>query len=429
MITFLDILSFVFSIAYGFVFFWMLKTFLRLRDNKFVKILGFVLFLPLADCIIYSNDLPGILGAMMGFFVYLLVFYQGTLIEKGSVLLIFYPALIAINYLTQDIGAQFFHLAASIDYGEEIVWNHNLHLISTGIHTASLLIRLFFWIGAWRILRKSLSQITSHLTLRMWLIVDMLVLASFVAIFTIIYFMPEDPAIVYPICGASIFSSFGCIYLASYICNSVQIAYRAQELEMQHSYYTDRLKEEERVRSIYHDLKNHLLVLESQAGHSQDTQSSLLSLQSQIEGYEAYHHTGNDFLDILLRDKSRIAREKQIDISASAHFQDSTFLDPLDISTIFGNALDNAIEASVKLPPPQRLITLKARRVRNMLAATIENNMAADVPIAGKTSKKDVLVHGFGLPNIKKAVEKYGGQCTTRAEDGTFTLKILIPIP
>ena len=64
-----------------------------------------------------------------------------------------------------------------------------------------------------------------------------------------------------------------------------------------------------------------------------------------------------------------------------------------------------------------------------MLAATIENNMAADVPIAGKTSKKDVLVHGFGLPNIKKAVEKYGGQCTTRAEDGTFTLKILIPVP
>lgn len=49
-----------------------------------------------------------------------------------------------------------------------------------------------------------------------YLIMDIgsrLFLASFVAIFTIIYFMPEEPIIVYPICGASILSSFGCIYL------------------------------------------------------------------------------------------------------------------------------------------------------------------------------------------------------------------------
>lgn len=49
-------------------------------------------------------------------------------------------------------------------------------------------------------------------------------------------------------------------------------------------------------------------------------------------------------------------------------------MEPLDISTIFGNAIDNAIEASENLPEYKRLITVKAERVRDMLLITIENN-------------------------------------------------------
>lgn len=45
------------------------------------------------------------------------------------------------------------------------------------------------------------------------------------------------------------------------------------------------------------------------------------------------------------------------------------------------------------------------------------------------TTKKDRFVHGFGIPNIKKAVEKYDGQCSFHQGDGTYLLKILIPIP
>lgn len=428
-ITFLDALAYVFAAAYAFVFFWILKTFLCLRKNRLVKAAAFLAFIPLADCVIYSNDLVGILGTMIGFILYLLLFYRGSLMVKLSVVLVFYPALIGINYLTQDIGARLFHRAASIEFGQDIVWTHDLLLTSTALHTASFLFRLLFWVGAWLILRRFLSQITSNLTTRIWLIVDMLSLASFVAIFTIIYFMPENAVIIYPICGASIFSSFGCVYLASYICNSVQLAYRAQELEMQHSYYRDRLKEEERVRSIYHDLKNHLLILEAQSDSSRETQKTIQTLKAQIEGYETYQHTGNDFLDIILRDKFRISREKKIDFSAVVHFEDGSFLEPLDISTIFGNALDNAIEASEKLPEGQRLITVKAARVRDMLAATVENNTASNLPLSGKTTKKDALLHGFGLPNIQKTVEKYGGQCRTQTDGRTFMLKILIPLP
>ena len=206
--------------------------------------------------------------------------------------------------------------------------------------------------------------------------------------------------------------------------DKVQIA----QLQQQYAYYQDKLKDEERIRSIYHDLKNHLLVMESRQ-NTEETRQMAETLRSQIAGYEDYVHTGNEFLDIILKDKAAKAREKQIDFSAMVDFHGIDFMEPLDISTIFGNAIDNAIEASENLPEYKRLITVKAERVRDMLLITIENNTQPGNHLTEGTTKKDRFVHGFGIPNIKKAVEKYGGQCSFQQEERVYRLKILIPCP
>ena len=204
----------------------------------------------------------------------------------------------------------------------------------------------------------------------------------------------------------------------------IQIA----QLNQQYSYYRDKLKAEERVRSIYHDMKNHLLVLEgSQAADA--THQMVEKLRSQIVDYENYIHTGNEFLDIIVQEKIKVAKEKGIDFNVLVHFEDGLFLDALDISVIFGNALDNAIEASEKLPQEQRLITVKAERRQDMLVIIVRNNMLSDTPVSKQTSKADSYLHGFGLPNIRNAAEKYGGQCSTSIENGIFTLKLILPIP
>lgn len=65
-------------------------------------------------------------------------------------------------------------------------------------------------------------------------------------------------------------------------------------------------------------------------------------LHSQIADYENDIHTGNAFLDIIVREKAAVAKEKGIDFNVLVHFEDGLFLYALDISTIFGNALDNA---------------------------------------------------------------------------------------
>lgn len=475
MIQFLDILSFILECLYVFVFFWILHTFLPVRKNWIVRVLAVFFCSFLAGVIVYSNDLANLLGTLIGFCIYLIIFHRGRWVEKLTAVLIFYPAVIAVNYMMQDIGSNIFFGLTGDNIGDNISeWPPGALLLSTGIHTATLLARLLFWTGAWLFLRKYLKNTTYTLTNRMWLIVDTLMLASVVSIFTIIYFMPERMIIVYPICTASIFSSFGCIYLASYMCSAMQTAWHAQELEMRQAYYEEKMEDETRIRRIYHDMKNHLLVLEnavpgagaavpgaenvpaggrpgvtgnaSAGGSLADSgqtasyvshggfqgpgvRASIEHLQQQIASYENYYRTGNAYLDVIIRDKAKTAREKQIDFTAVIHFEDGAFLDPLDISTIFGNALDNAIEASEKLAIPRRVITVKSRRIHDMMVIAVENNALPGADTSGRTTKEDSFLHGFGLSNIKSTAEKYDGQCTVKCEGGIFVLKIIIPVP
>lgn len=429
MISVLHALGFLLEWCYGFVFFWILQTFLPLRESRFVRILAFLLCGCMACVIVYANDLDALLGAMLGFVAYVAVFHRGSRLEKLTAVLVFYPAVIAINYLMRNIGSELFFRLTGAPSGIDMGWTSGMYLMSTVIYTTFLALRLLFWLGTWALLGKYLKQISAVLTRKLWLMIDALMLAPVVAIFTVLYFLPERAAIAYPICGAAVFSSFGGIYFVSYLCSTVQTACRAQELEQKQAYWQDRLRDEERIRSIYHDMKNHLLVLQTRTDHPQEVMQSIQTLQEQISDFESYIHTGNDFLDILLRDKAQIARQKQIDFSAVIQLEDVGFLTPLDISTIFGNALDNAIEASEKLPQELRLITAKASRIRDMLVITVENSMLPGPAAGGRTSKQDPFVHGFGLPNIRKAVEKYGGQCKAETSDGRFVLKIVIPIP
>ena len=355
MIQFFEFLSFLLAWGYTFVFFWIIQTFLPLRKNWILKIAAFIVCGYLADSIIYSNDLGSLFGTMLLFLAYVFIFYRGALIEKISVLLVFYPALIAVNYLMLDIGGRTFQAVTHSTY-EEALQSPELMLTSTAIHTFSL-------------------------------------------------------------------------FLASYICNATETAFRAQELEMQRNYFKSRIKDEERVRSVYHDMKNHLLVLESKP-NTDETRQMAQELRTQIADYEDYVRTGNEFLDIIMKDKAEKAREKHIDFSVAIDFKDIDFIEPLDISTLFGNGIDNAIEACEKLREEDRVILVKAGRVQNFVSILIENNCVEEALTKGRrTTKADTLLHGFGLSNMQKAAEKYGGTCTTRREDGKFTLKILIPVP
>lgn len=207
-----------------------------------------------------------------------------------------------------------------------------------------------------------------------------------------------------------------------------------EKMKVQYQYYEERLKDEQRVREIYHDMKNHLLVLQAQLkesrntdnqGKRQETEKMISKLQNEISAYGNYIQTGNAFLDVILKDKMTQAKEKQIDFLAEIDFSKGGFIEGLDISTIFGNAFDNAIEACIKLPEEERMITVKTG-VRNHFFLILIENSAND--FSETTTKEDDFLHGFGKKNIQKSVAKYQGSCQWNYENGIFSLSILFPL-
>lgn len=108
-------------------------------------------------------------------------------------------------------------------------------------------------------------------------------------------------------------------------------------------------------------------------------------------------------------------------------------MDWMDISNMFGNMLDNAMEAVMPLPADQRLIHLSVARQRNFLCIMMENPYDENVqvelrggfPIALHKSRE---FHGFGVKSIAATAKKYNGTASFTREQGWFRLRVLIPL-
>ncbi len=323
MIFFFDMLTFIFSWAYRAVFFWSLHTFIPLRRGLPFRILAFLASSMFTGVVVYLNYLPNILLPLCEFSLYMIIFHQGKLAEKIMAVLIFYPVMISVNFLMQNIFSQiFFHVTgAPGDFGYG--WTETEWMFSSILYALSRMIRFLVWIGISLLLKTSLRRMRISLPMKLQLIVVLIIAVPTVACFTTIYFIPDQPAIVYPLCVVVVFSNLSCILLVEYLHKSTQEMYHAQKLKMQQNYYEAKLKNEERIRSIYHDMKNHLLVMESKQ-NTEETRQMAETLRSQIADYEDYVHTGNEFLDIILKDKAAKAREKQIDFPLWLTFTGST---------------------------------------------------------------------------------------------------------
>ena len=104
----------------------------------------------------------------------------------------------------------------------------------------------------------------------------------------------------------------------------------------------------------------------------------------------------------------------------------------MDICSIFGNALDNAIECELKIPDKEkRLIHVTVSQQKNFLMIRVENyfeGVLRQKEGSFATTKKEKQFHGYGIKSIKYTVDKYGGAVHIDAEKQWFDLKILIPL-
>lgn len=185
------------------------------------------------------------------------------------------------------------------------------------------------------------------------------------------------------------------------------------------------------VNQKYHDLKHQIAILRATENEEEKT-AYLDQMEQEIKCYEAQNKTGNRILDTILSAKTIQCQNHGISLTCVADGKELDFMQAMDISALFGNALDNAIESVKKINDPQkRLIHVSVSRQKNFLRIKVENCYEGELEFENgmpKTTKQDKRFHGYGMKSIRKIVEKYNGSVTVNAKDGWFELRILMVV-
>jgi hypothetical protein len=186
----------------------------------------------------------------------------------------------------------------------------------------------------------------------------------------------------------------------------------------------------ELINRKYHDLKHQIAVLRSE-NNEEKRLSYLNDMENEIKQHEALNKTGNIVLDTVLTGKSLYCVKHGIYMTCVADGALLSFLDVMDLCTIFGNALDNAIESVMCITEQEkRLIHIAVFSRNGMIMLRFENYYEGAVLFKGGlpvTTKKDAAFHGYGLKSIRYSAEKYGGCVTITTTNNWFELNVLFP--
>ena len=202
-------------------------------------------------------------------------------------------------------------------------------------------------------------------------------------------------------------------------------------MEMQYQAYRVSRESIEMVNEKYHDLKHQIVLLRSQAAGGK-SEEYLRKMEREIQSYEAQNQTGNPVLDAILTNKSLYCKNHGIELKFIADGKLLNFMDDMELSALFGNMLDNAIEGVERIADPQkRLIRLYVAGEKQFLRICMENyceekvHFQNGIPV---TTKRDRRYHGYGMKSMQKTVSKYGGSMLASVKNNWFILRILIPV-
>lgn len=184
----------------------------------------------------------------------------------------------------------------------------------------------------------------------------------------------------------------------------------------------------EQVNIKCHDLRHQIRLFR---GAGRIDESVLKEMEQAVDAYDTTVKTGNSALDVLLTEKSQICRSKQIGFTCMADGKGLAYMEPADLYALFGNALENAIEATEQLTDPaQKQIVLTVRPVEGFCSVHLQNYTKEPLQLENGlpvTSKQDRLNHGFGTRSMQLLVEKYGGELTFQQENDVVNIYMLLP--
>lgn len=210
-----------------------------------------------------------------------------------------------------------------------------------------------------------------------------------------------------------------------------EVAVLENILNKQYNQYRQSQELMDIINQKYHDLKHQIGIIRAEKDVNKREQY-LQDLENDIKLYEAQYKTGNNVLDIILTTKGMYCIENNINFVCVVDGSLLDFISVMDLCSLFGNALDNAIESVMNIDDlEKRIIKLTVFTQNELLFIRFENYFENALKYENSqlvTTKKDRLHHGYGIKSIKNIVNKYHGNIHIDSNNNWFKLIVMFPL-
>lgn len=242
-----------------------------------------------------------------------------------------------------------------------------------------------------------------------------------------------DLVLPYIIVASNIIFIFSLIKFLKSIQEKAKIEVLNEKIDMQYNYYLNIKESQEKVRRLYHDINNHMTNINIIQNQNKEVDTYINSINKEINDFENTYNTGNIILDIILNEKSKLCKLKDIDLHCNIDFSKCNFIEMIDVSSIFSNLIDNAIEACEKIQDKEykKYINIRGTIVKSYYILRCKNSKINKVISKNNkilTSKKDNYLHGIGIESIKSSIKKYDGEVDIQIDENKFTTTIYIQL-
>lgn len=187
----------------------------------------------------------------------------------------------------------------------------------------------------------------------------------------------------------------------------------------------------EELREFKHDLKNYLLPLQEAMETMPQSEMAKVweKINQKIEGVQTLIQTGNSYVDSMINTKITLARSEKVDVKCTI-LSKMEGIDDLEFCSVFGNLMDNAIEAERKVIEKKEIIIFVEEKM-GYLRLEIQNKIEKSVLNENSslnTTKKDTSSHGIGHKSIKRTMQKVGGALKYYETGDLFCAEAVFPI-
>lgn len=184
------------------------------------------------------------------------------------------------------------------------------------------------------------------------------------------------------------------------------------------------------VRGWRHDYRNHINNMKIQLANENygELEAYLDQLAEDLDTVDTVIKTGNVMADAILNSKLSVAEKMKVKINVKANIPENLLLSDVELCSVLGNMLDNAVEACSKLPEEERFLRVYIGKLKGQLYLSVQNSAGDVRKEKGYYLSTKEGEHGYGLFRIDRVAKKYGGFVNRQNEEGVFATEITLPV-